>query len=181
VEAGVRTEIWVPLLTFVLGYVGRSISEWFQDRRILSREREARDAAKRERIAERNENFQRDNLLNLQESLYRLMRGAGAAHHRDMMAYKRTGAWERQLLPPDLDEMLTESQARTAMIMVRAQDTGLRKLVEQLKKLEVEVTLARTPSDSDRAVQSMAELFIECNLRIGELLRGFGDEVKAEG
>ena len=33
------TETWVPLVTFVMGYVGRSISEWVQDRRLMTRER----------------------------------------------------------------------------------------------------------------------------------------------
>lgn len=77
--------------------------------------------------------------------------------------------------------MLTEAQARTAMFMVRAQDTRLRGLAERLKLLDLEVTLGRTPSDSDRTIQSMAELFIKCNLRIGGLLRGFDDEVLSEG
>lgn len=171
------TENWIPLLTFVLGYVGRSISDLFQDRRILRREREAREASKGERLLERQENFQRDNLLNLQESLLQLMRGAGAAHHRDVMAYKQAGEWQKQLLPPELDEMLTNAQGRTAMFMVRAQDTALRELVRQLKELEVEITLARSLLDSERALQSAGKLFVDCNFRIGELLRGFDDEV----
>lgn len=172
-----KTGIWIPLLTFVLGYVGRSVSEWVQDRRTVTREREARDSSRRERLLERREKFQEETLLNLQESLCQLMRGAGAAHHQDVMAYKQSGKWLKQLLPPDLDEMLRDAQARTSMLMVRAQDDRLRELVEGLKKLEVGVTLARTPSESEGALKSMGELYEECNFRIGELLRGLKDEL----
>lgn len=173
------TQTWFPLLTFVLGYIGRSLSEWIQERRLIRREQHARSASRKEHLEERRSNFQRENLLNLQEALFRLARGAGGAHHHDLMVAKRTGKWQKQLLPKDLDEMLTDAQARTAMFMVRTQDAGLREQVQQLKKLEVDITMARSRSDSEEAMASMGKLFIECNFRIGELLRRLDDEVLA--
>jgi hypothetical protein len=177
-EVAVTAVNWIPLLlTFVLGFLARAIPEWFQDRRLFRREQEARRASRRERLEDRRRNFQSENLLNLQESLYRLMRGAAAAHHHFLLAYKRTGEWGKQLLPRELDEMVRDAQARTSIFVVRIHDAGFREQVQHLKKLEVEATMAHTPSDSERAIQSMGELFVECNYRIGELLRGLDDEL----
>ena len=104
------------------------------------------------------------------------MRAAGAAHQHDLMAYKQTGQWQKQLLG-DWSEKLREAHARTSMLVVRIWDASLREQVRRLKMLEVEVSMSQRPSDSERALLSMGELFDECNARIGELLRSLDDQL----
>jgi len=73
----------VALLSAVVGYIGAMVTEYLRDSRARAREREARDASRRERLQVRRSDFQRETLLNLQEAVMHLARACGRMHHHD--------------------------------------------------------------------------------------------------
>src|SRR5688500_1707718 len=63
-----HAEVWLPLLTLVLGYVGSIVTEDRRDRRAAERERSARSAERDTNRADREADFQRETLLDLQDA-----------------------------------------------------------------------------------------------------------------
>jgi hypothetical protein len=84
---------WFPALTLLVGFGVKSVSDWFQDRRALRREREARTEARRDQLRERRSDFQRQTLLDLQEAASDLIRACGAIYVQNVAAFRQTGLW----------------------------------------------------------------------------------------
>lgn len=125
--------VWFPIVTLILGYLLKSVSESVQHRRTLGREREGREAERRDKAFERRVTFQRATLLELQEAIMDLMRTTAAMHHRDIMALKQTGQWQKQLYGEELSEANRLAMARTSMLTVRVRDAKVRELIATLK------------------------------------------------
>jgi len=121
--------VWFPIVTLLLGYILSSISESVRHRRTLEREREAREAERRDKAFERRVTFQRATLLELQDAIMDLMRTSGAMHHQDIMALKRTGQWQKQFYGDELSEAHRLAMARTTVLTVRVRDIRVRELV----------------------------------------------------
>jgi hypothetical protein len=168
--------LWFPVLTLVIGYGLKSISELVQHRRAASRERDARVAQSQIQLAERRSDFQRETLLNLQEACMQLARATGAAQHQDAVAYRATRQWQIQLLSNELDESCRAAQGRTGLLAVRVRDNEVRELVASLKQCAAAITLAMSWEDSNRDMQAMVSTQERLNQRIGELLRRLDDE-----
>jgi hypothetical protein len=126
----VATSSWLPVATLLIGYLTKSVSEWVQYRRASARERmqheytsererEARDALRRDQLFERRNTFQRQTLLDLQENLTLLGRTIGEMSIHDRRAYRETSEWQKQLYGDDLAERNRVAQARTGMLGVR--------------------------------------------------------------
>jgi hypothetical protein len=167
---------WFPVLTLLIGYGTKSISDWLQNKRSVAREREAREAARQDQRFERRSTFQRQTLLDLQEACMQLARATGAVHHLDEMAFRSGGTWQRQLLPADLDENYHLAQTRTLMLSVRVRDDTVRQLVESLRSYSVNATMSKNQADSNREMMSMVPTHDQLQRRIGELLREIDDE-----
>jgi hypothetical protein len=76
----ITTSSWFPVLTLLLGYATKSLTDWLEHRRNTRREREAREAVRRDQRFERRTSFQRQTLLDLQEASMQLARSVGAIH-----------------------------------------------------------------------------------------------------
>ncbi len=157
----------LPLVTLVLGYAGRMLTEYLQDRRIASRDREARDG---ERARMRRE-FQRDTLLELQEVMFKFGRAVGAAHMEDVRAYRSTGVWGRQPIG-EWSEMLRETTVRILILGARLEDEELRRLVFQVKDFGDRVSESKSEEEALSIMHESLKSFEPANARIGELLRG---------
>jgi hypothetical protein len=165
-----------PVLTLLLGYATKSVSEWIQHRRISHRDREAREAARRDHLSERRDSFQRQTLLDLQEAIMQLIRMAGAMHHRDIMAYRQTGKWQKQLFDDELSEGSRLAVAQTSMLSVRVRDDSIRAMVDQVKHHAGNAGMCATEQESVVALSSMGSAFVTLNQRIGEVLRKLDDD-----
>jgi hypothetical protein len=135
----VITSSWFPVLTLLLGFATKSLSDWLENRRNTRRERAAREAVRREQLFERRTSFQRQTLLEIQEASMQLVRSVGAIHHEDKMAYRSTGEWGKQRVGDDLSEANRLAQARTGMLAARVRDDTIRELIGKLKTLSVQV------------------------------------------
>jgi hypothetical protein len=162
-------------LTLLLGFVTKSATDWLQDRRNTRREREAREAARRDQLFERRTTFQRETLLDLQEAAAQLARSTGAIHHVDNTAYRSIGKWREQLLSDELDEGNRLAQVRTVMLGARVRDDIVRELIDKLKTCSTEAIHSPTKEESDRALIGMTAIYDRLNKRIGEVLRKLDD------
>jgi hypothetical protein len=165
---------WLPtIITFLLGFGTKWLTDWAQHRRIVERDREAREATRREQLFERRATFQRETLLALQQAAAELGRATGRIGHLDTMAIRATGRTQR--LPDDLDEGYRLAQVRTSMLTVRVRDAAIRELAEQLRQLSVDSIDAKTEDDRDRIMNAAMQANIQLNERIGEVLRTLDD------
>jgi hypothetical protein len=91
------TAVDAALWGFLGALVGAGTSiatTWVSNRHEATRQRQA-DSLER---VERARAFQRDNLLELQDTLQNAMRFCGRMLHEDQMAFKRGGKWGKALL-----------------------------------------------------------------------------------
>ncbi len=170
--------LWL-LVSTLLGFAAAFVSGWFRDSRASKREREAREAAKREQRFERRTNFQRQTLLDLHDAVMRLVRTTGEASHRDEMASRAGGEWGKQLLGEDLNIRAHLAGVQTMMLGVRVRDESVRNLLKKVKDESRATLLARNKAEADRATVDMADGFEKLNERIGELLRKLDDDEDA--
>jgi hypothetical protein len=169
---------WLPpIITFLLGFGTKWLADWAQHRRTVEREREAREATRREQLFERRCTFQRETLLALQDAAAALGRATGRVSHLDTMAVRTTGKTQR--LPDDLDEGYRLAQVRTNMLAVRVRDASIRELVEQFREFSTSCAMAKTQEDRDRATDSAMETHIKLNEQIGKVLRTLDDETES--
>ena len=153
----ITTSSWFPVVTLLLGYAAKSLDEWLGYRRNARREREAREAVRRDQVFERRTSFQRQTLLDLQEAAMQLARSVGAINHEDKLAYNSTGEWSKQQLPDDLSEGNRLAQARTGMLGARVRDDSIRELLAKLKTHSQETISSPSPKFS-LAITAMPSL-----------------------
>lgn len=175
--SGVETAIyWLPLLTAFLGFASGAFSEWARDRRAYKRERETRDSLRRDQRLEQRNSFQRQTLLDLQTSLMKLMQTTQGIHRIDLKNFDKYGKRYGDPYPGDIDEGCMQSNAQSAMLCVRVQDDGVRKLVQELKnKLTRATVTPESAESSELAMFEAGNCFVVVNERIGEVLRSLDD------
>jgi hypothetical protein len=93
--ADFTTTNWFPVLTLLLGFGVKSLSDWVDHRRMVERDHAARGAARKEKNLERRIDFQHQTLLDLQEACMQLACSTSAMHHQDIMAFRNTGVWQK--------------------------------------------------------------------------------------
>jgi hypothetical protein len=171
--ADISPTIWFPVLTLFIGFVTRPFSDWIQHRLTVGRDREAREATRRDERTERRNAFQRDTLLNLQEAVMQLSRSTATIHHKDKMSRHSTG--KPALLPDDLDEGHRLGHVRVSMFSARVRDQSVRDLVEQLRQLSEGSVKSTAQTECNQSLNAMFQVSDELNQRIGELLRTLDD------
>lgn len=167
---------WFPVLTLIGGYLLKSLSDLLEHRRIRAREREAREASRRDQREERRTTFQRQILLDLQEAVNDLARATGAANVQDVRAYRLTGEWQEQPLSEELSENFRLASRRTAILKSRVLDDLVRELVQRFKDSCGAAAFSASREAADSTLNVMASVFEELNERIGLLLRQMDDD-----
>ncbi len=165
-----------PVLSFVAGFVAKWIVDWQDDVRRTRREREARMEARRDVLQQRRSDFQRKNLLDLQEACMKLVRSAGRQHHADTMAFRQTGKWQGHLLPEDVSDACALAQRETTVLMVRAADEQLRIITDDLKAKCAALGKVTSEADGDALLSATGTTHDTLNRRIGEVLRSLDTE-----
>jgi hypothetical protein len=163
----------LPVATLLIGYLTKSASDYIENRRAHSREREARDSARKDRLFEQRISFQRETLLALQDELMQLIRDTAVAHHHNVMTLRQTG--KLGLLPNDLDEGYRIHQATISKLVSRVLDRQVRDLVERLRTESVETVLATSESAGDAFLKRAGQSHDQLNSRIGEVIRSLDD------
>jgi hypothetical protein len=166
---------WFPVATAFAGYAAGFVTEWFRDSRTARREREARAEKRADDLRARRAEFQRQTLLDLQEAMFQLARAAGTLYHQDVMTFRKTGVWGRQLVSDEVSEGHRAALARTDMLVARVRDEDIRHLVGQLRTRSGEVSTSRSEADAEGNIAAMMAAQEQANQRIGEVLRSLDE------
>lgn len=175
--AQLTTASWFPVLTLILGFVAALATDYFRDKRLLAREREARADQRREAVQLRRLEFQRATLLEFQEAISKVARMTGAGHHQDVMAFRTSGVWGKQQLTEEVNEGGLQARTWFSRLQNRIADDPLRSLATKFSDACVECTLAPTDVDAENAMRVMTSALREMDERLGKVLRSLdGDE-----
>jgi len=162
--------VW-PAITLFVGFFSSAALDFFRDQRLTSRERAARDADNRAKRIESRNMFQKENLLQLQEECMKLARATGAINHNDIMVYKSTGEWRKNLTPDDWGDEHLQALQRINILSSRVSDEQVRQAVNNFKGQAVSVLESDTREAGDRSLHQMANIFVELNEKIGTVIR----------
>jgi len=162
---------WFPVLTSFLGFAAGGITEWFRDKRTSKREREARESASRAQRFERRTNFQRETLLNLQDSVAKLARVTGKMNYLDSMEYRKTGKWGGQQFPENLSDDAQQANVSVMLLTSRVRADDIRELAETFKDEANRVALCRNAEEAKDALNNMGMVLRSLYKRTGEVLR----------
>ena len=166
---------WFPVFTLMLGYGTKYLSDWYQHKRTVERERESRRET-RDVTTERRTQFQRQTLLDLQSAVMDLARYTGKMHHHDLIGHRTTGIFHLQPYPDDVNENFRAATALTSILSVRVNDDRVRVLVSAFKSAASDVGDAENPNDSKASLDTMSGLFVELQERIGVVLRALDED-----
>jgi hypothetical protein len=176
----VSREVWLPLATLVLGYVGSLCTEWFRDRRAEGREKFMREAEVADRRANREADFQRETLLRIQDALFAQSQ-ATTIHQLHYIAAERRGQSEtppRDVpwgnegeVPDNMGKQWQESASELILLTVRVADDELRGVIDQFRSHTTAVILALGQDAAFKAAAKADDVYKAANERIGQLLR----------
>ena len=155
----------------LLGGLLTLLTAWFTDHRLTSREREQRAGERAELRTLRQNDFQRQTLLDLQAASQRLLRMAGAIRYEDVMRSRSGGAYGGRSATTHLSDGLFEANVDTMLLASRVQDPEVRTLSERLRDLAARVCVAASESDSGDLMQSAAIIQQRLIERTGDLIR----------
>ena len=162
---------WMPVATLVGGYGLKMFQDIVNERRSARHDREKREWEWRRARSERRNEFQRQTLLDLQDVHMDMQRAIGTVYLWDMGAFKRTGKWERTLLPEKDSNAHRLTQVRLAMLCVRAQDETLREMVGRVTRISNAMVFARSGDECERLANEAVDVGTKVNERIGVLVR----------
>jgi len=121
---------------------------------------------------ERAREFQRNNLLELQDSLSQQMRMIGRAHLEDVEYFRKSGSGERSnLLSVELDQELMLSSRRVAILTERIYDDSLRDNLKELRQNMTNVLMAKSKNESREMLQQASDRFEQFMEQLGVVLR----------
>lgn len=165
-------ETWVPLVALIAGFVLSQTAEIVRDKRTANRETEAYRRQNEETRAQRSKDFQRENLLALQDALFDYGRAVGRVFHEDSIFAKTTGTWGRAQLSEEWSQKELEAGRAVRIAKVRTEDEGVRAQVEEILATCLRCTHgARTEAEAQEALTEALGIFEVLNERIGEILR----------
>jgi hypothetical protein len=182
---------WLIAGTTLSGFLAGFLTEWFRDTRARKREHEAaeatsqresaaRNATRREQRFERRTSFQRQTLLDLQNSTQRLLRATGRMNHLDSMALRSGGEWHGQLYPQDLNDEANGANVQTMLLAARVRDASIRSMTEELRSKCNSVLFCKDEADGEHILVDAGNTFGKLNERIGEQLRRLDDDEETQ-
>lgn len=158
---------WFPVITLVIGYALNWLTDLFKDLRTDKREEKIRETVRQDKRS----NFQHQTLLELQEAIMDLTRKTSQMHFQDVMRYKHTGKWQKQLFEEELSEGFRLVTAQITMLSVRIRDDSVRQLANDIKRYAINAISSNSQEDSQHAMSKMSDCFEKLNNQVGELLR----------
>jgi gas vesicle protein len=123
--------------------------------------------------SERAREFQRNNLLELQDALTSGMRLIGRAHLEDVESFRKSkDDARRTFLTEELNQELLISSRNLAILTERIADDSLRESIKALRGEMTNVLMAKSASESDQSIQQVSSTFEKTMENLGVVLRG---------
>jgi hypothetical protein len=162
----VDAALW-GFLGAIIGAGASIATSWISNRHEIMRQMQVDSL---ERI-ERARAFQRDNLLELQQTIQDAMRFSARIMHEDAMAFKQSGEWGATLLGEEISEGSRASNARLMALTVRVADDEVRNAISSLRGLLTNCQLAESKEQADIVHKGVVEAYPLLMERIGKALR----------
>ena len=162
---------WFPVVTLLIGFSSSAILEFLRDART---NKQATRAVREDREAElkrKREEFQLENILELQDLAAMFLRSNGEVLHQDEMEFRKSGKWRRALLPEELNLRLFNENGSLLKLATRLQDEEARNIVRKIRAQYAELCLSPDLSTAKTLVVAMADDVGKLNERIGNELR----------
>ena len=128
------------------------------------------DIVKNER-KERCREFQRNNLLELQEKLFYAIRLVNKAYLEDLDNYKISNNWRSSLLSPELDEEIGNCKRELSIKTERIGENELRNEIISLNKMITDFLLERKYEIVEQKLKILSDTFMNMMPKLGKVLR----------
>lgn len=115
--------------------------------------------------------FQRENLLKLQEKISDMIRLVGRAHFEDTINYKKTNNWQSNLLGAQLDNEINVALRQLSIKAERIDNDKLRNEVKSLKRKMDGCLLAKNYESSISLIESLVIDYTELSSNLGKVIR----------
>jgi hypothetical protein len=146
-----------------LGLLGGVLIEHLRTRGAQKARTEARQ--------DQRDDFQRQTLLELQETVARFARAIGRSFHHDTVAHKQTGEWGHSLYGDELSEELLASTVRLRILAERVRDDELRPLVYGFSNRGNLIGPANSEKTARERMDDWTESMGKLQDRLGKVLR----------
>ena len=158
--------VGIPIVTFILGYIGSFVTEWLRDKRQSARERESRTYERDRAKEERRDNFQRDTLITLSDLISKFIHVESEIYFH----YGRNGIG-KLAIDSDLSKRYQDLAAKISTYRVRILDEELRDLVEKMQSNGLKVVFAKNAEELAEFNTVTLSAFANANNKLGFLLR----------
>ena len=127
----------------------------------------------RERLQrlERENEFQRTTLIDLQEALHHALRLIHKAYMHDVKAHRAAGSWAENSLPDEVDESARLAMRRVAILVERIESDTARQRVKSLMHIATAAMLANSPGEAEAKLNEAASSATDVLEQIGSALR----------
>lgn len=133
-----------------------------------SKLQEQSDAFKR---IERSSEFQRNNLLELQDKLHEAMRFAHRAHYEDTIGFKQNGEWGKTKLSEEVNQGIMITNKKLSILTERIADDELRSDLNHLRKTISSHVFAKSETQSLEFFNDASTEFDTFMQKLGNVLR----------
>lgn len=123
-----------------------------------------------ERI-ERARSFQRETLLEVQQTIHDLMRSYTRMHIEDMVAFKQNNEWGQVIFSEEVNEGLRATNEKLAVLRVRVSDDEVRESIKKFVDSIVRHHLAKNEKEAESVINEAQDSFKPLIELIGRKLR----------
>lgn len=120
---------------------------------------------------ERSREFQRNTLLELQDSLSQNLRLIGRAHLEDLALYRQNDGVRSNLLSAELNQDIMLSNRKNAILTERISDDEIRNNLKILRQHMNDVLFAKSENESRNKLQIASSNFEKFMEKLGVVLR----------
>ena len=125
----------------------------------------------REERAERANAFQRQTLLDLQESIHDAIRLVHRAHIEDCLAHRETKKWGTNNLTTEVNEGIRLAQRKVSLLVERVSDDPLRAEIKTLMSTTMQVLLASSEREAQFHLEKTSANANQSLEKVGTVLR----------
>jgi len=160
---------WWGFLGTVIGASTSIATSWIASRSEDRRQMQGDSLERNERARA----FQRDNLLELQETIQAAMRYVALIWDADQRASQQAGEWRKCYpLPEDVNDGAHEAGVRLLLLTERVADDNLRRGLKTLRRALTDCSLATSVEDSTALMGRAMETYEPVMEELGTRLRG---------
>jgi hypothetical protein len=164
----------LPIASLAVGYGVKAAEDWRKDRREDRLAQVTREQQLEDERRHRENDFQRETLLELQEALHELIVLANrAASERQADSRERGVEYRQSNSTPETNDAEREHFGRVNLLRARVKDDEARELVKLVVSSvgSIDGVLAQSPQEHRAVLARGSEPFDSFNERVGWLLR----------